>query len=62
VQIQFEPTATEALIRTLLQEVGATLIDGPSALGVYRARVEKADAALAKLRARAEVVKHAASE
>jgi Putative zinc-finger len=61
-QIQFAPTATEAQIRSLLQEVGGTLIDGPGALGVYRVRVEKADAALAKLRARAEVVKHVASE
>jgi anti-sigma factor RsiW len=62
VQVQFAPTATEAQIRGLLQEVGGTLIDGPGALGVYRVRVEKADPALARLRARAEVVKHAASE
>jgi putative zinc finger protein len=62
VQIQFAPTATEAQMRALLQEVGASLIDGPGAAGVYRARVENADTALAKLRARADVVKHAAGE
>src|SRR5262245_9452904 len=62
VQIEFAPTATEAQIRSLLQEVGGTVVDGPGALGVYRVRVEKADAALVKLRARAGVVNHAASE
>jgi anti-sigma factor RsiW len=62
VQIQFAPTATEAQIRALLQEAGATLIDGPGASGVYRVRVEKAEPALAKLRARTDVVTHAASE
>lgn len=62
VQIQFAPTATEAQIRALLQEAGATLIDGPGASGVYRVRVERIDPALARLRASKDVVKHAASE
>jgi anti-sigma factor RsiW len=62
VQIQFAPTATEAQIRAVLQEAGATLIDGPGASGVYRVRVEKTEPALAKLRASTEVVRHAASE
>jgi anti-sigma factor RsiW len=62
VQIQFAPTATEAQIRALLQEAEATLVDGPGAAGVYRVRVEKADAALTVLRAHSEVVKHATGE
>ena len=62
VQIQFAPTATEAQIRALLQESGATLVDGPGAAGVYRVRVENAESALARLRAHAEVVTHAARE
>jgi anti-sigma factor RsiW len=62
VQIQFAPTATEARIRVLLQEAGATLVDGPGAAGVYRIRVENAESALAKLRAHADVVTHAARE
>ena len=61
-QIQFQPSATEAQIRALLQTSGATLIDGPGALGVYRVRVEQPDAALAQLRARTDVVKHVAAE
>lgn len=35
-QITFAPTATEAEIRALLLETGGTLVDGPSALGIYR--------------------------
>jgi anti-sigma factor RsiW len=62
VQIQFQPTATEAQIRALLQETGATLIDGPGALGVYRIVLDKPDPALTQLRARNDVVKHVAPE
>lgn len=62
VQIEFRPTATEAQIRALLQETGATLIDGPGALGVYRIVLDKPDPALTQLRARTDVVKHAAPE
>lgn len=62
VQIQFQPTATEAQIRSLLQEAGATLIDGPGALGVYRIVLDKPDPALTQLQARTDVVKHVAPE
>jgi len=61
-QIQFQPTATEAQIRALLQEAGATVVDGPGALGIYRIRLEKPDLALARLRARPDVLKHVAPE
>lgn len=62
VQIQFQPTATEAQIRALLQQTGATLVDGPGALGIYRIALDKPDPALTQLRARTDVVKHVASE
>ncbi len=39
-QIRFEPRATETDIREALQAVGASLIDGPGALGIYRVRLE----------------------
>ncbi len=45
----FSETATEAQIRTLLLEAGVTIVDGPSALGLYRlAPVEGADLAAAE--------------
>jgi hypothetical protein len=39
-QIRFDPRATEADIRNALQAVGASLIDGPGALGIYRVRLQ----------------------
>lgn len=39
-QIRFQPRATEADIRDALQAIGANLIDGPGALGIYRVRLE----------------------
>jgi hypothetical protein len=39
-QIRFEPRATEADIRGALQAIGASLIDGPGALGIYRVRLD----------------------
>lgn len=36
IQITFQPTATEAQIREVLNRVHARIIDGPSALGVYQ--------------------------
>ena len=38
-QLRFDPAASEARIRALLQEHDAVLIDGPGALGVYRVRL-----------------------
>ena len=61
-QVVFTPDATEAEIRTLLFEAGATIVDGPSALGVYRLDAEDPDAALEALQARADLVSHAARE
>ena len=39
-QIRFDPRATEAEIRDALQTTGASLIEGPGALGIYRVRLE----------------------
>jgi hypothetical protein len=36
INVTFSPTATEAEIRALLIRLDATIIDGPSALGLYR--------------------------
>jgi len=38
-QIRFDPRATEADIRDTLQAIGASLVDGPGALGIYRVRL-----------------------
>ena len=66
-QLRFEPAAPEARIRALLQAHDAVLIDGPSALGVYRVRLqgisagerEAARKALAEFRAAHGVVAEA---
>lgn len=63
-QVRFDPTAPESHIRDFLQEHDAALIDGPSALGVYRVRLRGARAgdsaaaerALADFRAASGVV------
>ena len=39
-QLRFKPSATEASIRSLLQAHHAVVIDGPSALGIYRVRLQ----------------------
>jgi len=36
IQITFTPTASEAQIRALMNQVHARIIDGPGALGIYR--------------------------
>jgi hypothetical protein len=64
-QVRFQPDATEARIRSLLQEAGASVIDGPGALGIYRLRLDAgADAArsLSALHANKDVVAHAVAE
>jgi len=61
-QVTFKPDATEQVIRALLLEVGASITDGPSALGVYRLSLTgisdnaAIDAAVQKLRARSDLV------
>jgi anti-sigma factor RsiW len=61
-QVRFRDDAREGQVRALLNDLGATVIGGPGALGVYRIRVPAggdADAAmqraLAKLQASPEV-------
>ncbi len=69
-QVEFVPAASEAEIRALLLEVGAVIVNGPSAAGVYRLRLEGVggdDAAavtrvLERLRSRPDVVRHVARE
>lgn len=69
-QIRFEPRATEADIRDALQAIGASLIDGPGALGIYRVRLEpgvsgksmEVSRAIAMLKARPGVVIQIVSE
>lgn len=64
-QIEFQPAATESEIRGVLNAVNARIVDGPSALGLYRIQVEQddqqaadIDAVLDRLRVSAEVVKY----
>ena len=42
--VKFAPSATEQDIRTLLQRVGARMIDGPGASGIYRISFPSAEA------------------
>lgn len=62
VQVTFKPDATEQVIRSLLLEMGASIIDGPSALGVYRLSLTgnpddaALDDAVEKLRRRSDLV------
>jgi len=66
-QVRFDPAAPEARIRAFLQDHDAVVIDGPSALGVYRVRLrgvrardgEAAARALAEFRAGRGVVAQA---
>jgi len=59
-QVTFAPDATEQQIRDVLQEAGASIAEGPTALGVYGLRLVDAgasvDEALATLRASGDVV------
>ena len=67
IQVTFDPGATESAIRETLRAARVTIVEGPSALGVYRlALVDTADgkeareravaSAIAKLLARRDVV------
>lgn len=59
-QVTFAPEATEQQIRDVLQQAGASIADGPTALGVYSLRLVddqgSVDEALATLRASSDVV------
>ncbi len=61
-QVRFAPEATEAQIRALLNEVGAYLVGGPGALGVYRLALEErgpdaVERAASRLRRREAIVR-----
>ncbi len=69
VQLRFDPSATEADIRRVLQAVEGTLIDGPGALGVYRVRLaspaadgRSIEARLAWLRSQQPTVRYVARD
>lgn len=62
-QVRFRPEASEEQIRAALNAVGARIVGGPGALGIYRLRIEGGDedpqrvvAAEADLKERTEVV------
>jgi anti-sigma-K factor RskA len=60
-QVTFAPDATEEQIRELLQSAGASIAEGPTALGIYQLRLLDAestsiDEALTTLRANGDVV------
>ena len=60
-QVTFAPDATEEQIRELLLSAGASIADGPTALGIYQLRLVDAEAtsvdeALTTLRANGDVV------
>ncbi len=57
-QVTFRPEATEAQIRAVLAEVGAQIVGGPGALGVYTLAVapETLAAARERLAARSDVI------
>lgn len=69
-QIRFVPTASETQIRGALRDVGATLIDGPSAIGIYRVRLTEfkpaetaaIENAIERLRAQTSIVEHVVRE
>lgn len=58
-RVAFAPDATEAVLRTLLVEVNAVIVDGPSAVGFYELRFaspEAREAAMARFRAQPGLV------
>ena len=60
-RVVFNPAATDAQIRAVLQTLGARIVDGPSAAGAYRLELRGADpkavaAAIAAARAQPEVL------
>lgn len=63
ISVTFAPNAREENIRNLLLSINASIVDGPSALGVYKLSVSKDPAvALEKLRAHSTLIESAAAE
>jgi anti-sigma factor RsiW len=68
-QIAFAPDASAEAITASLRGAGATVIDGPSAVGIYRIKLDvdpedeaRIEEVLATLEARADVVDHVSRE
>ncbi len=64
-QVVFAEDATAGEITAVLREVGGTVTDGPSALGIWRVSFEDAedrDAAMAALSARTDIIETVFSE
>lgn len=60
--VAFQPAVSEAALRQALREVKGTIVDGPSALGIYTVRIPTetdANQVLARLRANTDVVRFA---
>ncbi len=55
-QLRFAPEATASEIQALLQDAGARIVSGPSAMGLYKIEADDPDAALAALEARDDLV------
>jgi len=65
IQLRFAANATQAQIQSCLREVGAEIVSGPSAVGMYRVRLPSgADLALAiaTLRSHSDIVEFAERE
>jgi anti-sigma factor RsiW len=64
-QIRFQPDATSAQMQDLFRDLRLDVVSGPSALGVYRVRLQQHDTpaardeALRQLRERAQIVEFA---
>ncbi len=63
ISIGFRPDVDEATLRGTLREIGGTIVDGPSALGLYTVAVPQQgpalDTLLEQLRARPDVIRYA---
>lgn len=64
-QVRFQPGASASQIQQLLQEIGGSIVQGPSALGLYRIRLPEgkdADAVVAQLRERSRLIDYATKQ
>ena len=64
-QVEFMPDAREADLRNLLRDAGARIVDGPSAVGLYRLAIEPGrdpQRVLEQLRSHKTLVRHVALE
>ena len=61
--VTFSPTATEQQIRTLFLETNVFIVDGPSALGIYRlAIVDGSDTTIKSLASRVDIIESIQAE